>query len=237
LTSSTTTTTENEEGGEETKKEDTPLDGKTLVIERTDDPDEPLDVKVEGDKEGLPEDLTKLVTLDEGPVHLLPGKEVAVGETWNPSEDAIKKYFSGSLQGSGEAMPNMKIASISGTAECKLKEVVEETGKNRAVVAFKMDLEVELDPKAMLGGAGDSEGEEDSPTKDMSGEMSMNVKLTGEFDLGLEEGKLARHEFSGSFSFEMSTEQSFEGVGTAETSMKGKGNMERSETWKVSKEE
>jgi hypothetical protein len=239
--SSVMTVTMETEAGGKTEKNETPFDGKTFVIERGDTPEEGFNVQYDGPKYEVPESARRSLTLDEEPSFLLPATEVAVGETWTPTSENIKKYMAGAIRFSGNTIPLLTIKSVDGTAKCKLKEVIEEEGRRRAIVSYKIEAEIELDPKKMssvsVGADDEGEDEGDSSLEDMSTDMSMKLKLTGEFELCLFTSKYARHETTATFEFEMSAEQTFEGMGSVEMNMKGKGTMEKSETWKVSKEE
>jgi hypothetical protein len=145
------------ESGEEAEKTG-PLEGKTVVLSEEQEGD--LAAELEGgDPEGIEERYLeghRLVT-DADP--LLPDHEVAVGDTWEVQDEALREFFgieSGPAfferdQDEDRSFDEMLEENGTVTAEVEFESVEERDGLRCAVLTFRIEFEADVENPEFFG--------------------------------------------------------------------------------------
>jgi len=173
--------TQEQPAKEETK--DSPLDGKTIILERD---NKEIKVKIKDSKAKLPEDIEKTLMIDDLIKVILPKEPVKIGDTWSIDPKEGWKIF----ELTSKEMKRLKPKDFS--AECTLKEVTQKDQSEYARIVIKGKIELETtDLKSIFNVNAQSKDGEDmgNPLKGMDGSMTMTIKYNAEFLFNISQGK------------------------------------------------
>lgn len=196
-------------------KQTLPLEGRTFEILREEDGSK---VSPKGDAKDVPKALYANLQVHDGVDRLLPATPVRPGDTWTVEGKRLMEWISGQMEG-------LKPKSVTGSVECRLKEITGEGKARLARVEFTYDMETTVEMSAAA-----EDGEDDGkPAPKVKTEMTLRVKKgKGHFLFDIDQGQSTAAELEAPMEIEMSQQ-----IAGQEITGKGKGTVEMKSRWKL----